>query len=156
MANRTAAGAPSASLAGERASLGIPGSLEGNGGFSARYGEGVWASHAPQHHRQFDCRDSLGYHGVARLIIEQQLGPQAIARLFSCSASHDRGRVSAMVLIAGSTARRHGHPEGWNGDDERSLARQALGTHSDKEWNKLAMEVVAIVSAHWGEIAGEA
>ena len=29
----------------------------------------------------------LGYAGVAQLIIEQQLGPQAIARLFTMSAS---------------------------------------------------------------------
>jgi len=46
--------------------------------------------------------NALGYSGVARLIIEQQLSPSAIARLFSLSASPDAGRVAAVVILAGS------------------------------------------------------
>jgi hypothetical protein len=69
----------------------------------------------------------LGYHGVAALILEKQLGPHAIARLFANGISRDHGKVLAVILLAGSTARFNAHREGWNGDLERDFALKALG-----------------------------
>src|SRR6476661_4189009 len=114
--------------------------------------------------------DDLGYPSVAALILEKQLSPAAIARLFAMGAARDCGRSCALILLAGSTARRDACPEGWDGSLERELAWQALRPRAISlwqggrpiraadavAWNKIAMEAVAIVSAHWGEVAGEA
>jgi hypothetical protein len=107
--------------------------------------------------------DDLGYHGAATLIREQQLGPQAIARLFAHGLARDCGRVAAIVILAGATARHHACPEGWNGDMERGLAEQALRRRNlsmgqggrpaqAAAWNKISREAAAIVGKHWAEI----
>jgi hypothetical protein len=95
----------------------------------------------------------LGYPGVAAMIRERQLSPRQIARLFACSASRDRGHVVAVVLIAGATARFNACREGWNGDLERELALQALGTAEDATFTRLSKEAGAIVGKHWREIS---
>jgi hypothetical protein len=108
----------------------------------------------------------LDYKGVAALIVEKQLGPHAIARLFAYGVARDCGRVCALVLLAGATARHHACPEGWNGDVERDLAKQVLRPRNISLWQggrparaadqaafaKLAKEAAAIVGRHWGEI----
>ena len=48
---------------------------------------------------------ACGYPSIADLILADQLGPQAIARLFTNGISRDHGTVCAIVLLAGSTAR---------------------------------------------------
>ena len=40
----------------------------------------------------------LGYPSIAALILERQLGPQAIARMFRISAAPDAGHVGAVIL----------------------------------------------------------
>jgi hypothetical protein len=107
----------------------------------------------------------LGYAGVAALILEKQLGPQAIARLFAYGVARDCGRACALVLLAAATARHHAYPVGWNGDLERGLAKEAFDLHRSRNfcvvrgrptqaadqatWNKITKEAAAIV----GEIA---
>jgi hypothetical protein len=71
--------------------------------------------------------DSLGYHGIAQLIVEQEPKAPAIARMFAMSAARDHGMAAAIGLLAGSTARFNAQREGWNGDLERDLAIEALG-----------------------------
>jgi hypothetical protein len=48
------------------------------------------------------------------MIREQKLSPRQIARLFACSASRDRGRVLAVVLVAGATARFAAYRDTWD------------------------------------------
>jgi hypothetical protein len=93
----------------------------------------------------------LGYSGLADTILADELTPSAIARLFSLSASHDAGRVCAIVLIAGSTARFNSCREGWNGDLERDLAMQLLGTETLLA--EADRQAVGIVKRHWREIS---
>jgi hypothetical protein len=70
---------------------------------------------------------ACGYPSIADLILADQLGPRAIARLFANGISRDHGKVLAVILLAGSTARFNAHREGWNGDLERDFALKALG-----------------------------
>jgi hypothetical protein len=63
---------------------------------------------------------------LADTILADELTPTQIARLFSLSASPDAGRVAAVVLIAGATARFNSCRENFNGDLERDLAITAL------------------------------
>jgi hypothetical protein len=114
--------------------------------------------------------DALGYHGAATVIRERELGPQAIAKLFAYGLARDCGRVCAVVLLAGATARHHACPEGWNGDVERGLAEQALRPRNislwqggrpaqaadQAAWNKLAKKAAEIVGKHWDEISAAA
>jgi hypothetical protein len=98
--------------------------------------------------------DSLGYHSVAQLIIEQQLTAPAIARLFAMSASSDAGHVAAVVILAAATARFNVCRDRWDGSLERDLAMQLLGGE-----NLLAAadrEAVKLVRAHWQEITAAA
>src|SRR6478736_6963231 len=93
---------------------------------------------------------SLGYAGVADAILESELTPPAIARLFTLSASPDAGRVAAVVILAAATARFNSCREGFNGSVERDLAVQQLGAES-----LLAAadrEAVKLVRDHWREI----
>jgi hypothetical protein len=108
-----------------------------------------------------------GYPGAGRLIVELQLGPLGIARLFSFSLARDGGRSCALILLASATARRHACPEGWNGSLERGLAEQALKPRNlslwqggrpqrlvaeRTTWNNIARAAAASVTRHWGEI----
>jgi hypothetical protein len=87
--------------------------------------------------------------------------------MFSFCVARDRGRVCALILIAGATARHHACPEGWNGDVERGLAEQALRPRNISlwqgggpqrlvaertTWNNIARAAAASVTRHWGEI----
>ena len=72
------------------------------------------------------------------------------ARLFKSSAAHDKGRMCAIVLLAGSTARYNANREGWDGSLELQLAMQALGGEAD--FVAANREAVKLVRAHWPEI----
>jgi hypothetical protein len=48
---------------------------------------------------------ALGFPSVAALIIQDQLGPEAIARLFAVAASEKATKDGAVVVLAGVTAR---------------------------------------------------
>ena len=69
---------------------------------------------------------SLGYHDVAALILEEGMGPGRIALLFQLSASRQAPRHAALIILAGGISRHRAEPEGWSGDIERALAREAL------------------------------
>jgi hypothetical protein len=99
--------------------------------------------------------DVLGYHGAAALIREHELCPHAIARLFAYGLARDCGRVCALVLLAGATARHHACPEGWNGDVERGLAKQALRPRNISLWQG-GRPAQAADQAAWNRIAQEA
>src|SRR6476661_7178148 len=98
--------------------------------------------------------DSLGYHSVARLIIEQQLSPGAIARLFAMSASPDAGHVAAVVILAAATARFNSCRENFSGDLERDLAIKALG--GETGFAAANKQAVKLVQHHWTEITANA
>ena len=68
-----------------------------------------------------------GYAGVADAILESELSPTQIARLFSLSASPDAGHVAAVVILAAATAQFNSCRENFSGDLERDLAIKALG-----------------------------
>ena len=62
-------------------------------------------------------------------------------------------RRSAIVLLAGSTARFNAHRQDWDGGIlERDLALQMLKGASFDQANSAAIK---IISAHWREIAGK-
>jgi hypothetical protein len=94
---------------------------------------------------------SLGYTGIADLILADQLGPRAISRLFTNGISRDHGKVLAVVLLAGSTARFNSCRQGWNGDLERDLAIKALG--GEAGFVAANKQAVALVQSHWAEIS---
>ena len=96
---------------------------------------------------------SLGYAGIAQLIIEQQLSPGAIARLFAMSASPDAGHVAAIVILAAATARFNSCRQNFNGDLERDLAIEAVG--GETGFVAANREAVKLVKAHGREITGE-
>jgi hypothetical protein len=98
--------------------------------------------------------DSLGYHGIAQLIIEQQLIAPAIARLFSLSASRDAGHAAAVVILAAATARFNSCREGFDGDLERDLAIKALG--GEAGFVAANKHAVKLVQSHWREITANA
>jgi hypothetical protein len=77
-----------------------------------------------------------------------------IASAISLSASPDAGRVCAIVLLAGATARHHANPINWNGDVEKQLALHALGGTADEPAGFAAADkqAVVIVRDHWQEI----
>ena len=96
----------------------------------------------------------LGYVGIAQLILEQQLGPQAIARLFTMSASSGAPQACAVIVLAAATARFNSCREGFNGDVERELAEDAVGIGAGfTKANRVATEIVA---GHWDEISASA
>ena len=96
--------------------------------------------------------DSLGYHGTAALIVEQQLSAPAIARLFAMSASPNAGRVAAVVILAAATAR-FNSCQGFDGSLERDLAIEALG--GETGFVAANREAVRLVQLHWQEIRAE-
>jgi hypothetical protein len=61
---------------------------------------------------------------------------------------------TAIVLLAGSTARFNAHREGWNGDLERDLAIKALG--GETGFVAANREAVKLVQLHWHQITGKA
>jgi len=94
---------------------------------------------------------ACGYPSIADLILADQLGPRAIARLFANGISRDHGKVLAVVLLAGSTARFNSCRQGWNGDLERDLAIKALG--GEAGFVAANKQAVALVQSHWAEIS---
>lgn len=74
----------------------------------------------------------LGYPGVGQIIVEWQLSPHAIARMFALSAAHDLGMSCAIILIAGSTARYNVCRDGFSGEPERALAMHELERHATR------------------------
>jgi hypothetical protein len=68
----------------------------------------------------------LGYHDVAALILEEGMSPERIAVLFKLSASEQAWRHAALIILAGGISRYRAEPEGWSGEVEKRLAREAL------------------------------
>jgi hypothetical protein len=91
-----------------------------------------------------------GFRAVADEIMANQLGPEAIARLFRLSARRDRGHIAAVVVLCGSIARNAADPDHWHDYGERELALSLI----ERSWFAEAdRQAVRIVRAHWGEIA---
>lgn len=98
---------------------------------------------------------AVGYVGLAELIEAEQLTPQRIAALFRISASRYRGRDCAVILLAGALARFRACPHGWDGEDERQLALEALAGDPNPAAAvaKLSEQAIKIVDRHWQAIA---
>jgi hypothetical protein len=74
----------------------------------------------------------LGYPDVAALILEEGMGPERIALLFRLSASDQAWRHAALIILAGGISRYRSEPEGWSGEVEQRLAREALARKHPK------------------------
>jgi hypothetical protein len=111
---------------------------------------------------------SLGYRGLADIIVEEHLGPEHIALLFDLSASKTRDTELAVILTAGSIARYNVQPYGWSGGVEEALAREALRRDAamreklshygsvvspQLSFEELAKRAAALVKKSWPEIA---
>jgi hypothetical protein len=105
---------------------------------------------------------ALGYRGLAELIEQENMPPRAIARLFAMTSSRASragcSRDCVVVLLAGALGRLRACPEGWDGEDERQLALEALAGEPDPKGVlvKLSREANRILSEHWQEIAAAA
>ena len=97
----------------------------------------------------------LGYDGLATLIVDRQLVPGAIARLFWRSSIAKDGESLAVIVLAGSTARWRNCQDGWDGEEERLLALEALHANA-KAFQKAARHAGLIVRENWPEIVREA
>jgi hypothetical protein len=111
---------------------------------------------------------SLGYCGLADIIVEEQLGAERIAFLFDLGASKTRDTDLAVILTAGSIASYNVQPRGWSGGVEEALAREALrrdGTTRERlahrgnwvspplSFEELTKRAAALVQKRWPEIA---
>jgi hypothetical protein len=110
---------------------------------------------------------SLGYCGLADIIVEEQLGAERIAFLFDLSASKTRDTDLAVILTAGSIASHNVQPRGWSGGVEEALAREALRRDAAMRdrlsrygslppllsFEELAKRATALVQKRWPEIA---
>ena len=75
---------------------------------------------------------ALGFPGAAWLIEREQLTACQVKRMFLSGAAADRGKIAAVIVLAGATARHHFKPDGWNGETEKALAVAALDLTSDR------------------------
>jgi len=91
---------------------------------------------------------SLGYANVADLILDEQMPPPRIVRLFTSSASKAAGHDLALIVIAGSIARCRAEPEGWRADIERDIALKAIGA----DLGKITAAATTLVNKNWGDI----
>jgi hypothetical protein len=74
--------------------------------------------------------------------------------MFALSVSRNPN-ACVVVLLAGALARYRVSPGGWNGEDERQLALEALCREPfpDRAVAKLGRKAAAIVERHWPEIS---
>jgi hypothetical protein len=105
---------------------------------------------------------ALGYRGLAELIEQENMPPRAIARLFAMTSSRASraacARDCVVVLLAGALGRYQACPDGWDGEDERRLALEALTgePYPKATLAKLEREAKRILAEHWSEIASAA
>jgi hypothetical protein len=97
----------------------------------------------------------LGYGGLATLIVDRQLVPGAIARLFWRNSIAKDGESLAAIVLSGSTARWCNCQDRWDGEEERLLALEALHANA-KAFQKAARHAGLIVRENWPEIVREA
>jgi hypothetical protein len=97
---------------------------------------------------------SLGYRGLADIIVEEHLGPERIARLFALSAGKASAQDLAVILSAGAIARFKLSPGGWSGEIESRLAQEASAAHGRHlDFERLSGRAAALVKKRWAEIA---
>ena len=97
----------------------------------------------------------LGHGGLASLIADRQLVPDAIVRLFWRSSIAKDGESLAVIVLAGSTARWCNCQDEWDGEEERLLALDAV--HADaKAFQRAARQAALIVRENWPEFVREA
>ena len=94
----------------------------------------------------------LGYGGLASLIADRQLVPGAIVRLFWRSSIAKDGESLAVIVLAGAEARWHNCRDGWDGEEERQLALEAVRANA-KAFQEAARHAARIVRSNWSEIA---
>jgi hypothetical protein len=96
---------------------------------------------------------ALNYPGLAELIEQEKLPPRAIARLFAMTSSRaSRAQCSrdcVVVILAGALGRLSAHPAGWDGEEERQLALDALASeaHPTSALAKLVRQAKRILAA---------
>jgi hypothetical protein len=93
----------------------------------------------------------LGFHGVAKLIVEQELSAPAVFSVFAVAASDKATKQGAIVILSAAHARFNADIEHWNGGTvERDLALLLLG--EDFRFDEANRLAARIVQRHWGEI----
>ncbi len=93
----------------------------------------------------------MGYPGLADIMSQQSLTPEAAASLLRrCSVARD-GMSLAVIVLAASTVRWRAQRDGWDGETERLLALEALP--DEAAFKEAASLAARIVAEHWGEIA---
>jgi len=91
---------------------------------------------------------SLGYARAVEMIVDEQMTPERIARLFASSASKNAGRDVALIVLAGSVARYKAQPQDWSAEIERSLANKVAGP----DFRAISEAAAKLVAKHWTEI----
>jgi hypothetical protein len=92
--------------------------------------------------------------GLAELIEQENMSSRAIARLFAMTSSRTSraacARDCVVVLLAGALGRLRACPDGWDGEEERQLALEALASESHPKATlaKLAREAKRILAEH--------
>ena len=82
------------------------------------------------------------------MIVDEQMTPERIARLFASSASKNAGRNVALIVLAGSVARYRAQPQDWSAEIERGLAGRLAGS----DLSAISEAAAKLVTKHWTEI----
>ena len=94
------------------------------------------------------CGD-LRYRHVSALIVDDELGPHAIASLFKLSASRSAKVDCAFVLLCGSISKyRAAPPATWSAEPEAGICRTLVGG----DFPLISDQATKFVAKHWIEI----
>ena len=92
---------------------------------------------------------SLRYVGLSATIMEEQLGPEPIARVFRLSACKTARMDCAFVILCGSVSKCRAHLETWSPEPEATIARTLVGG----DFALVSDQATKFVAKHWLEIS---
>jgi hypothetical protein len=88
---------------------------------------------------------SLKYARLAETIMEEELGPERLARVFRLSACKTAKVDCAFVLLCGSISKYRAAPAVWNTEPESSLCRNLIGD----DFDRTSDAATRFVKANW-------
>jgi hypothetical protein len=91
---------------------------------------------------------SLRYIRLSETIMEEQLGPERIARVFQLSACKTARTDCAFVILCGSVSKYRAHRETWSPEPEATIARTLVGG----DFALISEQATNFVAKHWREI----
>jgi hypothetical protein len=80
--------------------------------------------------------------------MEEQLGPERIARVFQLSACKTARTDCAFVILCGSVSKYRAHRETWSPEPEATIARTLVGG----DFALISEQATNFVAKHWREI----